>query len=107
MKKVQDRRNHEDITISDCDIIKNFLHCPKDRLIKAGLALHRENQNMHEWVKGYFGLNQKINKKKEIIMEDITDSVNAFFGKAADFHKKNKNLRNNMIMFLLRIMIVK
>ena len=63
LKKIEDRRNREIITLSDCNDIKNFLHYPKDRLTDAGLDLYEENKNMHEYVKGYFGL--KKNKYEE------------------------------------------
>ena len=64
LKKVEDRRTRKDITISDCKDVKNFMHFPKDRLTEDGLVSHNENKNMHECVKDYFGLNNKISNKK-------------------------------------------
>ena len=83
------------------------MHYPKDRLRQAGLLLHNENKHLNDYVKGYFGLEQKIKMKKEIIMEDSADSVNSFFNKAADLHKNNKSFRSNITMTLLHAMVVK
>ena len=69
--------------------------------------LHEENQHICECAKGYFGLNQKLNIKKEIVIEDSANSINLFFDKATDLRKKNKNFRTNIIMSLLRAIEVK
>jgi len=62
---------------------------------------------MHEYIKEYTILSKTINNKKEIIMEDTTDSIDSFFGKATDLYKKNKDFRNNVVTCLLRAMVVK
>ena len=41
------------------------------------------------------------------MMEDNTDSVNTFFGKATDLYEKSKNFRKNAIILLLCTIIVK
>ena len=56
LKKVEDRRNRESITLTDCNDIKNFMHYPKDRLTQAGLLLYNENTHLNDYVKGYFEL---------------------------------------------------
>jgi len=107
LKKILDQRNCQELAISNCNDIKNFLHYPKDRFTAQGLVLYNENRKMHEYVKEYTILSKTINNKKEIVMEDTADSVDSFFGKAADLYKKNKDFRNNVVTCLLRAMVVK
>ena len=40
------------------------MHYSKDRLTQAGLLLYNENKHLNDYIKGYFGLEQK-NKNEE------------------------------------------
>ena len=49
----------------------------------------------------------KMSNKKEISVEDATDSGDVIFGKAAGMRKKNKNIRNSTVTCLLHAIAVK
>ena len=52
-------------------------------------------------------LNKKTVDKKVVVIEGNADSVDNFFEKAANLHKKNQNFKKNVATCLLRAMIVK
>ena len=107
MIRVKERSNRTSMTPADYKDMQSFSKNHKSRFTPEGLTLYNENLNMHECLKETIQLNHRINNKKEIVIDENIDSVDNFFQKAADLHKKSDSFRNDVITCLLRAMMVK
>ena len=107
MIKVEERRTRAAITKSDFQDIKSFLKNSKSRFTQEGLNLYKENENMYKYIKETLALNNRISNKKELVMEHNVESADSFFQMAADLYKKKPELKDNVIMCLLRAIVVK
>ena len=69
MIRVQEIRNRPSITPIDFKETQSFLKNNKSRFAADGLTLCNEIQSMHEYLKETIHLNNRINTKKEIVIE--------------------------------------
>ena len=107
MLRIQEIRSRSSITPNDFKEIKCFRKNNKSRFTSDGLLLCNEIDSIYEYLKESIHLSNRINTKKEIVIEENVDSVDTFFSKAATAYKKNSSLRDSVIMCLLRAMVVK